>query len=362
MKNCLVPLVILFNACACSEPQNDVCLQSESLDEIVELTIAVADSPWGGQEATNDAALTACQMWGEIEISCSLADSLENADIYVDFYSDWDCREGGFVGKFDNYHDDKMGIWLNGANVCLPSENLRERFIHLVAHEIGHMLGIEDVPTFCGNAIMNPAIERLQPTAVLSAITETDLLAFSERNTRSLLLGGKTVLDCGDEPRETNEIPTDVPTKEIDAEPLTVNLWFESEVLPWARDVLDGCSWWAPVHLSCALASSPEEAGVIVRNFETDTCGIAGFTYYDWSIFNGRYVTEINLDCMPSEPDDASNWIHKVAAHELAHTQGVGHVPLFCGEAIMNPYLTGRSSISSADVSAWRERYEDYLK
>lgn len=362
MKNWMAVLSVFFSACVWHEPKQDICNRKSTLEEVTEVTIAVADSPWGGLTATNDAALAACQMWESVGISCSIADSLENAEVYVDFYYDWGCREGGFVGKLGNHHDDKIGIWLNGANVCLPSEGVREWFTHLVTHEIGHMLGIEDVPVFCGNAIMNPAIERRQPTTVLSTLTETDLLAFAERNAHSLLLGGETVLDCENQD-ENEQTPDNTPVaEEIDANPITATLWLEPEVLPWSGAILDGCSWWAPVHLSCALASSPEEAAVIVRDFESDACGVAGFTYYDWSIFDGRYVMEINLDCMPSESNNPLSWVRKVAAHELAHTQGVDHVPFFCGEAIMNPSLTGRLSISSADVSAWRERYENYLK
>lgn len=361
MKNWMAVLSVFFSACIWREPKQDACSRELTLEGDIAITIAVGDPPWGGQEASDEAALTACRMWESVGISCSVADSLENADVYVDFYEDWDCGDAGHIGILGDFHDRRPGIWLNGANVCLPSEGVREWFIHLVTHEIGHMLGIEDTPAFCGDAVMNPAIERGQPTTVLSAITETDLRAFAERNHRSLLLGGETVLDCGDGSRETDETPTDIPVEEIDSDPLTANLWLEPAILPWSNEILNGCSWWSPVHLSCALAPSRREAEVIVRNL-TNTCGVAGFTYYDWQMLNGRYIVEINIDCMPSDPDSASNWMRQVAAHELAHTQGVGHVPFFCGEAIMNPALTNRTSISSADVSAWRERYEDYLK
>lgn len=359
MKNWQVSLVILFNACVWREPKQDVCHRSESLDEIVELTIAVSDPPWGGHEATNEAALRACRMWESIGISCSIADSLENADIYIDFYSDWDCKNAGFVGTIGDFHGKRPGIWLNGANICFPSEGVREWFVHVVAHEIGHMLGIDDVPGFCGNAIMNPAIERLQPTTFLAAITEIDLHAFLERNSHSLLLSGNAVLDC-----ETEETSANAPApvaEEVDTEPLVTSIWIEPELLPWSAEIMDGCSWWAPVHFSCVLASSRQEAEIIVREFKSDACGIAGFTYYDWTLFDGRYAVEINIDCMPGS-GSASNWTQKVAAHEIAHTQGVGHVPFFCGDAVMNLYLTSRTSISSIDVSAWQERYENYLK
>lgn len=361
MKNMVIVFGVICSACVNREPKQDVCSREEALEGIVPLTIAVNDPAWAGLNDPPEAALDACKMWEDIGISCSLADSVENADIYVDSFSDWDCPTGGEVAILGDLHNRKPGIWINDASPCLPAENVRGWFVHLVAHEIGHMIGVSDVPLFCGNSIMNPAIERLQPATILSAITETDLQAFSERNTRSLLLDGETVLDCGDGPNE--EAPEEVPAaEEVDTDPMTATLWLEPKILPWSKAISDGCSWWAQVHLSCEFALSAREAEVIIRDLESDACGIAGFTYYDWELFGGRYVVEINLNCMPNEPSDASNWIRKVAAHELAHTQGVGHVPLFCGDAVMNPYLTNRSSISSADVSAWRERYENYLQ
>ncbi|MBI2099229.1 hypothetical protein HYT45_02305 [Candidatus Uhrbacteria bacterium] len=344
MKNAIFALGFACFGCVWREPLPPVCGKSEPLNETVQLAIAVFDPPWGGQEASNEAALAGCKMWETVGVSCSLAETVEEADIYVDFYSDWDCREDGFVGALGDYHDRKRGVWINSAYPCLPSD-IRPWFTHLVAHEIGHLFGISDVPAFCGNAVMNPAIERHQPFTLLSAISEGDRLAFTERyHTSSLLDSGEAVLDCGDdvapppEPAPPDEEPMSC-ASETGGETIAISVWFEPELLAWSEQVLSGCSWWTPVHASCVRASSREDAEVVVREYKSERCGVAGFTYRDYDGLDGRYAVEFNLDCMPEEPAAAEEWMTAVASHELAHTQGVDHVPFFCGEAVMNPSL-----------------------
>lgn len=352
MKKWLIFFGIVFSACVWREPSDDVCSHEQSVEAEREITVAIrSGSSYWNIAMLSDEALSACDVWNKVGIACEPADSEDSADILIGFYTDRGCAAAGFVG----WLGDDYGIWINDWSSCRPDSELSPWFTHALAHEFGHLFGVGDVPVFCGAGIMNPAIERYEPTVLLSAITESDVNAFGERY-RSAFLDGDAVLDCGED--KPAEIPVSNSTPcvgRISVAAEVLSLYLEPAVLPWEEEVKEGCSYWTPVNVSCVSVETPEDANVLIRAFPAEEgCGVAGFAYLD---VNGKYVFELNVACLPDDAIRAANKVRRVSAHELGHTLGIIHVPEFCGEAVMNPFLNLRTCLSGADVSAWRERY-----
>lgn len=350
MKNLMVCLSVIFGACVWREPLPPVCSRGESVTEAREVAVAILGSSRWNAPMLSDEILSACNMWGEVGIACTLADSEESADILVGFYTDAGCNEAGFTGSFGGVR----GIWINDQSSCRPDVAFSPWLTHLVAHEMGHVFGVDDVPGFCNAGIMGSAIERYEPTAVLSALAESDKQAFGERYS-SAFLDGDAVLDCGHDNDEPEEVPVSesVPCAgSVNSEAEVLSLWISPEVAFWQAEIIDGCSYWAPVNVSCESASAPEEADVVVRTY-SGGCGIGGYAYLGGE---GKYVFELNVSCLPEDTEKAERKVRAVSAHELGHTLGIIHVPAFCGEAVMNPILVPRTCLSDADIYAWQER------
>lgn len=354
MKNPVTIFGIILSACVWHEPVPPVCSHKESLAETLEISITIRGDGHRNTSMLSDEVLTACNMWEEVGVTCVMANSAESADLIVGFYIDNSCNKAGFVGSLGGI----TGIWINDQTSCRPSEEFSPWLTHLVAHEFGHLFGVDDIPIFCGAGIMGPAVERYQPTTLLSALTEGDIKSFNERN-HSAFLDGNAVLDCGDDTVPEN-IPAhnSVPCAEsVSTEVKVLRLWLEQDVAPYKREIMGGCYYWTPVNVSCASAPSPEEADVIVQAYPSEYgCGIAGYTYINQ---NDKYIFELNTSCLPEDAERAKTKVRAISAHELGHTLGIIHVPAFCGAAVMNPLLTRRTCISDTDVSAWQERYEE---
>lgn len=351
MKNLMVCLSAVFGACVWREPLPPVCSRGESITEARQIMVSIRGSGHWNIPMLSDEILSACNMWGEVGITCALTDSEESADLVVGFYTDYRCGEAGFAGSLGG----ARGVWINDQSSCLPDVEFSPWLTHLVAHEFGHIFGVDDVPGFCGAGIMGPAIERYEPTALLSALAESDTLAFGERY-YSAFLDGDAVLDCGKDDDAPEEIPVSesVPCADsINSEAEVLSLWISPEVASWQAEIMDGCSYWAPVNVSCESVTSSEEADVIVHTYGGG-CGVAGYAYHGE---NGKYVFELNVACLPEDGPRAERKVRAISAHELGHTLGIIHVPAFCGEAVMNPVLTRRTCLSATDVSAWQERY-----
>lgn len=389
--------VVILLLAACSTPKEEsplleeICSNSTALDNEVppvEVTISLVPYPralWTGTpenvELGKSAVLQACNMWSEVaNISCSYSNAPDLADIYVDAFEDWDCVDGdAFVGSLATEHNHTRGIWVNTAPCTTedlasgdPRISWNEWLTHIVAHEIGHMFGIEDVPGFCGSAVMNSNIEdhkTIPGGFITDRVTTFDRRAFLERYRTSPILDndndGVNVVDCNDE-NNNEEIltpPSDECTSgevDIDYQESEVKLWFaDTESLEWKTEILEGCSRWSQVGIKCSVVEDLNTATVVVKNFLESSCnGAVGYTYYNDR--TRQYVFQVAYGCYSwLSPEEQADRIKSIAAHELAHTQGVEHVPAFCGEAIMNPHLNKRTCISDSDICAWNERQQE---
>ncbi|OGL72698.1 hypothetical protein A3D72_00455 [Candidatus Uhrbacteria bacterium RIFCSPHIGHO2_02_FULL_57_19] len=309
------------------------------------------EGPW------QTAAMNGCRVWEPLGISCFLVTDPDAADIVVDYYYDTTCQEAAKNDLFGSCGQ-QGGVWINTARECRESMDdsiYWDWLTQLIAHEIGHLLIISDIPSFCGVGIMNPTIERFQDYTPLEAITDLDRQACHSGDGKYLF---GVELDCGVERVDTyGQPPDECSTEVIEAEPTTISLWFKEETIAWTDEVLAGCAWWRQMQISCGVAPSQDAADVIIRKSDQYCTGMGAVTFRDKTL-GGRYAINIPEPCESESAEAASKKIERVAAHEIGHVLGVDHVPFFCADASMNPSgKPDRTCLTSADINAWRERF-----
>lgn len=373
----LIALVLGLFGCDQGEELPDWC-PDQHQDEVDETLVAepprgensvaiwAPGEPWGSR-AGQEAALAGCRMWEPVGFTCHLVADPEDADIVVD-YVDAGCD---YIARNDLFGacNQKGTIWINTSRDCQPPNIDHVPWLsQVVAHEIGHsLLFIQEVPQFCGEAVMNPAIERFREYSPVSAITEGDRHACtSGMSNITLRTGVEVPIDCGvaDDWEAWNDLPIDDCAEAIEAEPTVVSIWLEEDALEWQSSILAGCAWWSPVGVSCVLAPSRDEADAVVRDSGETCTSVGGISFKDKTL-DGRWAVELADPCWdPDHPGhvesdlEAEQKIERIFAHELGHVIGVDHVPYFCADALMNPSpKRGRTCITPADVSAWQERF-----
>lgn len=372
-------IVLVFGLFGCDDGQDlpDWC-PDQHADEVDETLVAEPPSgdnsvaiwapgePWGNKYS-QQAALAGCRTWEPIGFTCHLVADPEQADIRVD-YVDSGCD---YVARNDLFGacDQKGTTWINTSRDCQPPDIDHLAWIQqLVAHEIGHvLLFIQEVPQFCGEAVMNPAIERFREYSPQNAITEGDRhVCTSGMSTITLRTGVEVPIDCGvaDDWDDWRDLPIADCAEPVEAEPEVYTLWLEDGVLEWEEAIFAGCAWWDVVGVSCELAPSREEADVVVRDQDWACSGYAGEAFKDKTL-DGRWAMEFPDPCRDPEypwyvesDEEAETEVEDTVAHEMGHVIGVDHVPYFCGDAAMNPSgKRGRTCLTPTDIAAWQERF-----
>ena len=132
-----------------------------------------------------DAVLAGCTWWDPVGVSCQLAGSKDEAEVIVrdtgyscESAAGWSFRDSTLDGRYAVELSEPCRD-LNARSHVTSDEEAEQKIERVFAHEFGHVLGVDHIPYFCADALMNPTYKSGR-----QCITPADVAAWQERFVR----------------------------------------------------------------------------------------------------------------------------------------------------------------------------------
>ena len=226
------------------------------------------------------------------------------------------------------------------SNCIDQLDGYKNKFPAAISHVLANLIGVEAYPVFCSNGIMASSVRMMAEDVVPQRLSQGDKDAFAMR---AIFVNNVSWVNVCEEPRKK---------------------W---EAGSYSTSVEKKYSF----SLDSALASEPIESELnryfklFGRQFEEKPEAEADFQFKLWNLDDGKSCSPtamtlvekgeifLNPNCLRSESQYHGS---TVVVHETAHLFGMNHIPAWCGNAIMHPFVNPGPSFTPADVKEWQNR------
>jgi len=278
--------------------------------------------------------------WSELGVKVEKAVSPEEAH-YGLVYACGACSKPIFAGSLQGAE-----IWGDLKSIIVDYTcfdeipGYKQKFPAAVSHALLNLLGVEGYPAYCSNGIMANPVVMFAEENPPQKISEGDKKSYAQRTSFTNDVVWRTICE---EPKEWETGKYSAPNEEVYS-----------------------------FSLSAELVDQPVEEQLnsyfklFGRQFEEKPEAHADFSFKLWNL-------DDNLDfCSPTAmaiPDERVIYLkpaclkpeipyrsETIFAHEVAHLFGMNHIPHWCGNAIMQPYINPGPSFTPTDVKEWQSR------
>jgi hypothetical protein len=344
MNTARVILVALFVfSCGGSEPivATDGGTECEKRQVITAKKLPVLIGIFFAEEKflTNDFIVSSFnKMWNEVGVTVVRVTSMAEANIGL-IYISGGCKKPIDSGRLmlDGWKDlDSIIV----DSDCFGMDGYASRFSVAVNHVLGELMGVDRYPDFCGSGVMSESVVTMLG-AMPVRLTDEDKKAFYLRSRFSR--GWDYNWECyKKEPFKRGEYaPKNFRTVKFWADPklsaVPISSYLNSYFDIFGRSFVE---------------SDVGEAEFVIKSWKTDYTGCSPTAVAYPSLHEVRLKSEHGCLKLNTE----SEWDATIVVHEVAHLFGVNHVPDWCGNAIMDPYVNPGPYFTPVDVNAWMAR------
>jgi len=276
--------------------------------------------------------------WTSAGIQVVKSASSTAADIGI-VYGKGVCKRPVMIGRL------KYDYWANLDSIIIDGSCLGKiadyykKLPAALSHALGNLMGIEAYPVFCSDGVMASDVVKMKNNRIPSRLSQGDLDLFASRNKFFAKRATKTVCygkwQCG---------------KFSAIGQKNMNFWADAkfETLPIEKYLND---YYKIFGRTFKKILNKQDAVFAINPWDEvyDGCSPTAITYP--SLKEVYVKTGQCLEGTGSSESDAT-----IFAHEVGHLFGMAHIPRWCGEAIMQPYVNQGACFSEADVKAWVER------
>ncbi|MBU4421552.1 hypothetical protein KKB41_01130 [Patescibacteria group bacterium] len=278
--------------------------------------------------------------WSELGVQVVQTESPIEAHFAV-AYIQSTCKEPirDFMLSYEG--SDKIQSIIVDSNCIDQLDGYKTKFPAAVSHVLANLIGIESYPVFCSNGIMASSVRMMAEEDIPQRLSQGDKDSFALRTT----------------------FINNVEWVRVCEEPVTEE--WETGIYSASSEKKYSFS------LDSALVSEPVEAElnkyfkIFGRQFEEKPEAEADFRFKLWNLDDGKSCSPtamalvekgeilLNPNCLKSE---SPYYGSTVVVHETAHLFGMNHIPAWCGNAIMQPFVNPGPSFTPADVKEWQNR------
>lgn len=271
--------------------------------------------------------------WSKVSVSV-IPSNIETADIGVAVVQGV-CKTPIMVGHLPIYPWNKMDTIIMDLG-CSKLADWLDRLSSLLSNALGNAMGIEEYPGFCSNGIMSSNVSRIKGD-ISRDLSAEDMIAFRQR--KKFASSWEYKWKCAEKKEwergtyntsEMKEVKFQISSNFV----MPIGEWLNSYFEVFGRKFVES-----------------ENADFSITTMSGDGCSPAAIAYPE------LHRVDIKEGCLSGEKEhDAS-----LLAHEVAHLFGVGHIPEYCGNALMDPELNPGPFFTDKDIMAWQERDVEFL-